>query len=143
MTLYSINTTNHPILVGPDKSLFSKLCHLYSNKMNGAGTNKDEAIIVDEVISGNSGPVVPTPAAAARSSPVPPISHEERQRALKTQEAMLAHYKSNMDKKPAAKQVTPENKKRESCRRQRAGQGAEEGRSGDSYYNCRNKNGEG
>ena len=100
------------ILLGTDETPFSQLCSLYSKTMNGAGTNEEEAIVLDDVISGNSGPIVPTPTLAARSSPAPLISVEEQQRALKTQEALLKHYKENMDKKPAAKQVSPENKKK-------------------------------
>ena len=106
------NRTHTYIAVGKDKSPFRQLSNLCIRNMNGAETNKDKAIIVDEVVSGSSGPVVPTPTSASRTSPVPPISIQEQQRAMKSQERMLAHYKENMDKKTVAKQVSPENKKK-------------------------------
>ena len=116
------NSTTCPFtIVGLDENPFRQLCYPYSKKMNGAGTNKDKAIVVDKMVSGKSGPVVPTPTAAVRSLPVPPISSEEQQRAMKRQEAMLAHYKENMDKKPAAKQVTPENKKKRAVEEEQQG----------------------
>ena len=121
MTIKPNITTFTSIIVGIDKNPFIQHCYPYSNKMNGAGTNKDKAIVVDKVISGNSGPVVPTPAAVVRSLPVPLISAKDQQRAMKRQEAMLAHYKENMDKKPAAKQVTPENKKKRAVEEEQQG----------------------
>ena len=73
------NRTHTYIAVGKDKSPFRQLSKLYTRNMNGAGTNKDKAIIVDEVVSSNSGPVVPTPISASRTSPVPHISIQEQQ----------------------------------------------------------------
>ena len=64
------NRTHTYIAVGKDKSPFRQLSNLCIRNMNGAETNKDKAIIVDEVVSGSSGPVVPTPTSAYRTSPV-------------------------------------------------------------------------